>query len=47
MKQRTTIQIERDTLKRLSKTKIYPRETYDETINRLIEIATKIDGAKK
>lgn len=37
MKQRTTIQIERETLKRLLKKKKYQRETYDELLNRLLK----------
>ncbi len=36
MKQRTTLQLEHKTLDKLRKLKIYPRETYDEMINRLI-----------
>lgn len=37
MKQRTTIQIEKETLNRLKKLRIIKRETYDEIINRLIK----------
>ena len=36
MKQRTTIQIERKTLKGLKGRKNNPRETYDQLLNRLI-----------
>lgn len=37
MKQRTTIQIERETLKLLKRMRITKRETYDEIINRLMK----------
>lgn len=37
MKQRTNIQIEHKTLKKLKKQRITKRETYDEIINRLIK----------
>lgn len=36
MEQRTTIQIERKTLKKLQKARITKRETYDEIINRVL-----------
>ena len=36
----TTIQIMEKTKTRLEQLKEYPRETYDETVNRLIEVAT-------
>ncbi len=38
MKQRTTIQIEHKTLERLKKMRITSRETYDEIINRLLQL---------
>jgi len=37
MKNRTTIQIEHDTLEDLKKERITSRETYDEIINRLMK----------
>jgi len=37
MKERTTIQIERETLKKLLKAKKYRRETYDDVVKRLLE----------
>jgi len=37
MEQRTSIQIEHKTLKKLKKQRITKRETYDEIINRLME----------
>jgi hypothetical protein len=37
MEQRTTIQIERKTLKKLRQLRITKLETYDEILNRLIE----------
>ncbi len=36
----TTIQIMDKTKTKLEKLKEYPRETYDETVNKLIELAT-------
>ena len=36
MKDRTTIQIKKETLKRLLKSKKYSRETYDTLVNRLL-----------
>ena len=38
MKQRTTIQIEYKTLEKLKKRRITSRETYDEIINRLLQL---------
>lgn len=38
MKQRTTIQIEHKTLLALKKIRITKRETYDEIVNRLMEM---------
>ncbi len=37
MEQRTTIQIEHNTLEKLKKLRITKRETYDEILNRLVE----------
>lgn len=37
MKQRTTIQIEHETLEKLKKLKITQRETYNEILNRLMK----------
>ena len=37
MKQRTNIQIENKTLKKMKKMRITKRETYDEIINRLMK----------
>jgi len=37
MEERTTIQIEYGTLKRLKKLRITKRDTYDEILNRLID----------
>jgi len=37
MKQRTTIQIEHETLEKLKKFRITLRDTYDEIINRLMK----------
>lgn len=37
MKNRTTIQVERETLKKLLEKKKYQRETYDELLNRLLK----------
>ena len=37
MKERTTIQIEANTLRRLKKLRRYKKETYDEILNRLID----------
>jgi len=42
MEQRTTIQIERETLERMKALRITKRETYDEIINRLIKNAKDI-----
>lgn len=39
MEQRTTIQIERETLEKLKKLKVYKRETYDEMLLRLMQNA--------
>jgi len=36
MKNRTTIQIEKETLNKLKKERKYNRETYDEILNRLL-----------
>ena len=41
MEKRTTIQIEKKTLEKLKKKRITKRETYDEIINRLMEIEVK------
>ena len=38
MEQRTTIQIEHKTLEKLKKRKIAKRESYDEIINRLLQL---------
>ena len=38
MEQRTSIQIEYKTLEKLKKQRITKRETYDEIINRLMEV---------
>jgi len=37
IKQKTTIQIEKETMNKLKKIKITKRESYDEIINRLIK----------
>jgi len=42
MEQRTTIQIERETLERMKVLRITKRETYDEIINRLMKNAKDI-----
>ena len=48
MKQtKTTIAIEKKTREGLDSMKIHPRQTYDEAINNLIEIATKFKNADK
>jgi len=45
MKNRTTIQVERDTLKRLKTFKIIKKESYDELLNRFMD--EKIGKEKK
>ena len=42
MKQRTTIQIEHDTLVSLRNEKVYFRETYDDVIKRLLLLNKKV-----
>ena len=42
MNERTTIQIERKTLKKMKKLRITKKETYDEIINRLMKNAKSI-----
>ena len=37
----TTIQLKKDLVSKLKKLKMYPRETYEETIERMIENETK------
>ena len=47
MKQRTNIQIERSTLKRMKSLRITKKETYDEIINRLADIQKKYEEQLK
>ena len=46
MEQRTTIQIERKTLEKLKKVRITKRETYDEILNRLLNLHNEYKNKK-